>query len=209
MNKKLLEVLACLAVSTIATSAFAFNLPAVPSATGGAAASGGASAEQIVKKYVGGTKNVISADTNMLKALGLKDQAAKSELSAKTMTEGATSDALEDAAKVQTESSKAIEAKMTGEKVVMDAASKKQFANGMVDLASGIKQYIGMSSDVKGFKPSVSSVGGATGSAIFIAKSLPTSTSNLMGTLKKAIEFSKANDIAVPKEASEAATAKL
>ena len=209
MNTKLLKILVCLAVSSVGSAAFAFGLPAVPGVTGGAAASGGASAEQIVQKYVGGTKSVMSADTNMLSALGLKDQAAKSELSAKTMTEGATSDAMEDAAKVQTESSKAIEAKMTGEKVVMDAASKKQFAQGMVDLANGLKQYIGMSSDVKGFKPSVTSVGGSAGAAIFIAKSLPTSTTNLMGTLKKAIDFSKANDITVPKEASEAATAQL
>ena len=59
-----------------------------------------------------------------------------------------------------------------------------------------------MSSDVKSFKPSMTSIGGAASAVMFIAKTLPDSTSNLMGTLKKAIDFAKENKIEIPKEAT-------
>ena len=203
MKTKNIKMLTLLAVAALSGSAFAIGLPAIPGAAAitGGGGGGGASTESIVKKYVGGTKSVLSADSNMLAALGLKEQADKAALQAKNLTEGATSDALEDTAKIQTENSKAIESKLTGEKVVMDAASKKQFGQGMIDLASGITQYVGMSSDLKSFKPDVTSIGGSAGSAIYIAKNLPTSITALGSALKRAMDFAKSNDIEIPKEA--------
>ena len=148
---------------------------------GGGSGSGSAvSAEDLVKKYVNGTKNVMKADVNMLTALGLKDQAAKEELAQKNLTEGSTSSSLEDAAKIQTDSSKALAEKMAEKKVTMDAESKQTFTLGLVDLAKGIKDYMAVGSDAKGYKPSPTSLGGAAGSAMFIVKSLPDSTSNLL-----------------------------
>jgi hypothetical protein len=164
--------------------------------------SGGVSAEALVKSYVAGTKSVHTADAKMLSALGMKEEAAKAELQASNLTEGATASALEDAAKVQTENSKAIAAKLDGQKVTLDAEGKKEFTAGLLNLAKGIKDYTNMSSDVKSFKPSMTSIGGAASSAMFIVKSLPDNTSNLMGTLKKAISFAKENKIEVPKEAT-------
>ena len=205
MKTKFIKMLTLVAVAAVSGSAYSFGLPAIPgvaAATGGGA--GSVSSDTIVKKYVGGTKSVLSADSNMLAALGLKDQADKAALQAKNLTEGATSSALEDSAKVQTDNSKAIEAKLTGEKVVMDAASKKQFGQGMIDLASGITQYVGMTADLKGFKPDVTSIGGSAGSAFYIAKNLPSSISALGSSLKRAIDFAKSNDIEIPKEATNA-----
>lgn len=166
--------------------------------------SSGPSAEQIVSKYIGGTRSVMQADANMLAAFGLKDEADKAAIQAKNLTEGATKDSLEDAGKVQTASSKALEEKLSGKKVEMDAASKKQFAEGLLDLSKGVIQYIGMGKDVAGFKPSVTAIGGAAGSAIYIAKSLPDSVKSLSSTLKMAIDFSKENNIPIPKEANDA-----
>jgi hypothetical protein len=165
--------------------------------------SSGASAEQIVTRYVGGAKSVMQADSKMLDAIGLKDEAAKAALQATNLTQGATKDNLETAEKVQTESSKALEEKLNGKKVSMDAASKKLFAAGLQDLGSGLIQYVGLSKDAANFKPSMGSVGSAN-SAVYVAKSLPGSIKNLASTLKMAIEFSKANDIPVPKEANDA-----
>ena len=86
---------------------------------------GGVSAEALVKSYVSGTKAIHTADAKMLSALGLKDEAAKAELQANNLTEGATASALEDAAKVQTENSKAIAVKLEDKKVTLDAEGKK------------------------------------------------------------------------------------
>lgn len=165
---------------------------------------GGATAEQIVAKYVGGTQSVMRADANMLAAVGLKDEAEKAAVQAKNLTEGATKNSLEEAAAVQTASSKALEEKLSGKKIEMDAASKKQFADGLVDLAKGVVQYVGMSKDVSGFKPSAASLGNAAGSALYVAKGLPDSIKGLGHTLKTAIDFAKANNIPVPKEANDA-----
>jgi hypothetical protein len=170
----------------------------------GGGSGGGATAEQIVAKYVGGAQSVMRADANMLAAVGLKDEAEKASVQAKNLTEGATKNSLEEAHAVQTASSKALEEKLSGKKIEMDAASKKQFADGLVDLAKGVVLYVGMSKDVSGFKPSVSSVGNAAGSALYVAKGLPDSIKNLGHTLKMAIDFAKANNIPVPKEANDA-----
>jgi hypothetical protein len=165
--------------------------------------SSGASAEQIVSKYVSGSKSVMTADSKMLEAVGLKDEAAKASLQAANLTQGATKDNLEAAEKVQTESSKALEDKLQNKKVTMDAESKKLFAAGVQDLANGVIQYVGMSKDVSGFKPSIGSLGIAN-TAIYVVKSLPGSIKSLASTLKMAMDFSKANDIPVPKEANDA-----
>jgi hypothetical protein len=162
------------------------------------------SPEQIVKDYVGGAKNVMIADSHMLTALGLKDQADAAAVQAKNLTEGASKDVLESANKLQTENSKLLEEKLSGKKVVMDEKSKKEFSQGLIELSKGVIQYVSMSKSVSGFKPSPTSIGASTNSAIFIAKTLPTSLTGLGKTLKMAIDFSKENNIPVPKEANDA-----
>lgn len=171
---------------------------------GGGDKSSGISAEQIVSKYVGGSKSVLQADGKMLDAVGLKEQGAIASLQAQNLTEGASKDNLEETAKIQTDSSKALEEKLNGKKVTMDAASKKLFADGVKDLAGGVIQYVGMSKEASGFKPNLGSISGSGKSAVYVVKSLPSSIKNLGSTLKLAIEFSKANDIPVPKEANDA-----
>ena len=170
---------------------------------GGDSAGSGVSAEQVVKSYVGGAQNVNKADVKMLRAVGLKDEADRAELQAKNLTEGATKDSLEEATKVQTESSKALEAKLKNEKVEMDAKSKQQFSDGMADLARGIIKYVGMGKEAQGFKPSPAAIG-STNSALFVVKSLPDSLKTLGSTLKSSIDFAKTNNIPVPKEANDA-----
>ena len=169
---------------------------------GGSGAS--VSADQIVGKYVAGSQHVNKAEVKMLKAVGLKDQADLAELQAKNLTAGATSGALEEAAKVQTDSSKALEEAFKQSKVEMDAKSKKQFSDGMADLGRGIVQYAGMGGDVKNFSPNPTAAGAATTSAVFIVKNLPGSLKSLGSTLKGAIDFAKTNNIPVPKEAADA-----
>lgn len=170
----------------------------------GGSSGGSVTAEQIVAKYVGGAQSVMRADANMLAAVGLKDEAEKASVQAKNLTEGATKGALEEAAAVRTANSEALERSLNGKKIEMDAASKKQFANGVGDLARGVIQYIDMSKDVGSFKPGMSSIGAAAGSALFVAKNLPDSIKNLGRSLKTAVDFSKANNIPVPKEATDA-----
>lgn len=191
----------------LGASLFAFSTLAAAQFGGlaGALSGGkGATAEQIVKKYVVGTQSVMKADASMLAAFGLKEQSDKAALEAQNLTEGATKDGLQDASKLQSESSKILEETMKGKKVAMDDASKQRFTEGLVDLSKGVIQYVGMSKDVGGFKPSVSSLGSSAGSALFIAQNLPGSIKAIGSTLKVAVDFAKNNNIPLPKEASDA-----
>lgn len=162
------------------------------------------SPEEVVKLYVHGAKSVMVADEHMLGALGMKELADAAAVQAKNLTEGASKDSLEAANKVQTENSRALEEKFATKKVVLDEASKKKFAKGVGELSKGVINYVEMSKKVSGFKPDISSMSGAGNSAVFIVKSLPSSITNLGSTLKMAIEFSKENNIPVPKEANDA-----
>lgn len=202
MNKTVLAILIGVTLSSVSVSSFAFGLGDLGG--GGSSAAAGVTAEQLVEKYIGGSQNVLNAQAKMLFAVGEKDDAAKAKLAAKNLTTGATEAGLKEAQTIQTNGSKAIADKMSGVKIVMDADSKKQFTLGLVDLAKGIKNYIDMSSDVSGFKPSMTSMGSAATSALFIVKSLPDTTKNLLATLKSAVAFAKENKIEVPKEATSA-----
>ena len=169
----------------------------------GGSKKGGVSAEMIVQKYVAGSKDVMTADVHLLNALGLKEQADKEALAIKNLTEGATASGLEDATKVQTESSKALAARMQEKNVVMDAQSKQVYSMGLLHLAKGIIQYTSLASDLGNFEPSVASIGTAASSALYVGKSLPQSSTNLVNTLKNAVTFARQNQIDVPKEATD------
>ncbi|WP_423708598.1 hypothetical protein [Undibacterium sp. WLX3042] len=202
MSKKFIGTVLCLAITTLTTPSFA-QFGGLGNVLGGSSnSSNSVSAETLVQSYVGGTQHVMSADVNLLKAMGLKEQAEREELAAKNLTQGATASGLEDAAKVQTDSSKALEEAMGAKKVTMSADSKKLYVAGVVDLVKGIKSYTGMANDVKNFKPSITSIGSSAGAASYVIKSLPNSITGLKDTLKRTIDFAKENKIALPADAT-------
>ena len=208
MKRQLLAVMVAASLSSFAGIACAGPFDSLTSAIPGVGSSGGSvSPDSIVSKYIAGSVSVNNADVKMLRAVGLKDEADRAELQAKNLTEGATQEALEASAKSQTESSKALEAKFTSGKMKMDAQSKAQFAAGMVDLGKGVLQYVAMSKEIAGFKPSPAAIGGSTLSAVYIVKNLPDSILSLVSTLKSSVSFAKANNIPVPKEAADATSA--
>lgn len=169
----------------------------------GGSQKGGVSAEAIVQKYVQGSKDVMTADVHLLNALGLKEQADKESLAIKNLTEGATASGLEDATKVQTESSQALAARMKEKNVVMDEQSKQVYSIGLLHLAKGIIQYTSLVSDMKNFEPDLASIGSTGNAALYVGKSLPESSTNLINTLKNAVSFARENQISVPKEATD------
>lgn len=188
-------------MATLSMPSFA-QFGSLAGALGGGGGGSSVSADSLVKSYAAGTQLVMSSDVSLLKALGLKEHAEKEELAAKNLTQGPTTAAFEDAAKVQTETNKAMAEAMGAKKVTLSAESKKDYARGVVDLVKGIKSYAGMAGDVKNFKPGISSFGSAAGAALYVVKSLPGSLSSLKDTLKRSIEFAKENKIELPADAT-------
>lgn len=200
MKKNLIGTILGLTVATLSVPAFA-QFGALGGALGGNGGSS-VSADSLVKSYVAGTQLVMSSDVSLLKALNMKEQAEKEEIAAKNLTQGPTTANMEEAAKIQTESSKAIGDTMDAKRVTLNADSKKDYVRGVVDLVKGIKAYTGMAGDVKNFKPSISSLGSGATAALFVVKSMPSTLSGLKDTLKRSIAFAKENKIELPADAT-------
>jgi hypothetical protein len=203
MKSKALGLVFGAIVATASVSASAFGLGNLTSAVGGGSKSeSSVTAQSLVDLYLGSGQSVMNGQAKLLEAVGLKTEAEKAEAASKNMTKGATKDNLEDAVKVQTEGSKALADKKAEGGIKMTAEAKKIYTAGLLNLAVGLKGYVDMASSVSSYKPGMSDLGAAAGSAMFIVKSLPNSTQNVTTTIKQAMEFAKENKIEIPKEAS-------
>lgn len=163
----------------------------------------------LVKSYVAGGRDVLSSQSKLLEALGLKDQAAIAQATANSLGEGATQQNLQDADKVQSDNSTAISAALKSNSGTLDAQSKQTYTQGLMLLASGLIKYTGMKQDVAGFSkglagPGALQSGSKLQAGVYIVKTLPSSTSTASSTLSSAISFAKSHGIEVPPDATAA-----
>ncbi|MSQ74015.1 MAG: hypothetical protein EXR27_22515 [Betaproteobacteria bacterium] len=183
---------------------------------GGGGSGSAPSADSIVKNYIEGAKNVLEAQGKLLHAIGKKEEAAKAELEAKNMTEGATKQNLEAAMTTQTESSKLIEDSLSAKGIVLDAGAKIIYAEGLGFMGRGVTKYVALASSLKNFKPSVTSLalllvtsfGAAAQSAVYIAQSLPGNMSAFSSTLSAAINFANEQGVPIHPDATAALSGK-
>jgi len=165
-----------------------------------------ASQTTLVTSYVGASKDVLSAQSKMLTALGLKDQAAKAQAEADSLSSGATAGNLKDEESVQSDDSKALADALKAPVGTLDAQAKQTYTQGLVLLASGLVKYSGMSKDVDAFRS------GLSGASIlqtpklqagaYVVKSFPGNLQNLTETMKNAAAFARSHGIEVPPEAT-------
>jgi hypothetical protein len=163
----------------------------------------------LVKSYVAGGKDVLSSQSKLLAALGLKDQAATAQATASALGEGATAQNLQDANKAQSDNSQAIAEALKNQNVTLDAQAKQTYTQGLVLLASGLVKYTGMKQDVAGFSKGLAGPGSLQAgtklqAGAFIVKTIPGSISNTTSTLGSAVSFAKSHGIEVPADATAA-----
>lgn len=192
MNKNLTRVFFLAAISLAGAPAYA-QFGALASALGGgsSASSGSVTPEKLVTSYVAGDELVKSGQKQMITALDLKSKEALAVLESKNYSANPTKSEIEESGRVQTAGNKAIEEGMAAQAGQMSESKKKEFVGGIASLLLGVKKYSDMSSDLTNFKPSMTSIGGAAMAAVTIVPLVPTSISNLVATLKKAIAFSR------------------
>lgn len=203
--KKLIAIAFVAAAAASAAPSFAFGLPPIPG-IGGGSSSGGAQADlsgqqdALVRNFVAASKQVLTANSNLADALGLKDKASDAEKTAGALGDGATKGNLEDSNKVVADTSGAIAQKLA-EKPVLDAAAKAKYAQGVGNLVTGAVKYAGLGKDVKDMGSSMKSASplamAKLSSAAFIVSKFPGSASNLYNTVKAAIDFAKSQGIEV------------
>jgi hypothetical protein len=184
------------------------QLPSVPGF--GSKSSGGpdliASQTGLVTSYVGASKDVLGAQSKMLQALGLKDQAAKAQAEADSLSAGATTGNLKDEEAAQSDASKQLADALKAPAPALDAEAKTTYTQGLTLLAAGLIKYTGMRTDIDAFKNGLS---GASmlqtpklQSGAYIVKSFPGNLQNLTETMKNAVAFAKSHGIEVPPEAT-------
>lgn len=195
-----------------------FSLPSIPgvgkvlgsgsgSGSGAPAADLGAQQDVLVRSYVAANKDVLTANSKMAEALGLKDAAATSKATSDALTEGATKDNLDAANKEVAASTDAVAAELA-KQPVLDAKAKAMFGAGLLSLVSGVNKYVGVGKNVSTMGSQLSSAPllqlPKLQSAVFVVSKFPTSMASVTSALKNAMAFAQSNDIPVPADATQA-----
>jgi hypothetical protein len=167
---------------------------------GGGGGGSGPAPDKLLAEYFVGTAAILNANSKILTALGMKEAADAAASNAANMKTGATTDAIKEAEKVQTESSKLIQEKLADKNLKLDDGAKKQMGEGYLSLAAGSLAYIVFIKDVKEFKPSVTSIGASALALAAIVPRVPEDTKNLLATYKAVAAYAKENKIPAPSE---------
>ena len=188
------------------------SMPSIPG-LGSKASSGSdmsGDSDSLVRGYVAANKDVLNANSEMARALNLKDAAASSKATADALTEGSTKGNLEDANKAVSASTDAVAAEIAkGPK--LDASSKAKFKDGMAKLGLGLLKYINLRQPAQAFSAGVQNASPTVlpklQSGLYVVSQLPAGLTNLTSSMKNAIAFAKSNDIPVPADATKAMAA--
>jgi len=167
---------------------------------GGGGGGSGTTPEKLLTEYFVGTAAVLNANSKILTALGMKEAADLAASNATNMKAGATTDAIKEAAKVQTDGSKIIQEKLADKNLKLDDAAKKQMGEGYLSLAAGSLAYVVFIKDAKDFKPSATSLGASAVALASIVPRIPEDTKNLLATYKAVAAYAKDNKIPAPSE---------
>ncbi|KWR90886.1 hypothetical protein [Cupriavidus sp. IDO] len=196
---------------TVLTPVAAHAQFSVSSLMGGKSSSGGADLtaqnDELLRGYVAASKDVLTAQSKMADALGMKDEAVKLQASADTVSNGATKDNLADADKLLTDTAKAVAEKLKANPALGEK-EKATFVAGLASLGSGMVKYVGLKDKLASFKNAVTTASPLAltklGTGVYIVKSLPDSVTTMGGALSNAISYAKGRDIPVPADATKA-----
>ena len=219
INRKFVT-LTSFALMVASTASFAFDLKvpklpdAQPQATGGNAI---AMQDGIVGKYVEASKLTNTAQTELLYAFGLKEQAAALEAQAKALSSGATldKDGIEKQKKLSDDANKAIQEKMDSG-AQLSAEGKQHYAKSISPFAGAVAITTKMPNDLTAFSNAAQSqiqsssvldkvkVTSKLSSGLYLVKELPGYSANLLGCLNKIVTYANKNQIPVLKDATAA-----
>lgn len=158
--------------------------------------------DQLVRSYVAAGKDVLTANSHMADALGIKAQAANAIATSDSMS----ASQIEEQDKAISANAKAVSEALKSGATLKDAEAKAKYSQGLISLASGMKKYLGMRSGVQNLSSGLTNAPvlqlGKLQSGVYIVKNLPTNLSNLSSVLASAVEFGKSNGVEIPADAT-------
>ena len=85
----------------------------------------------------------------------------------------------------------------------LDAAAKKEIAQGYVDLGLGTISYILFVKDAKNYSPSITNINGSVAILALVVPRIPADVGNLVKTFSAISKFSSNNHIDLPKNSED------
>lgn len=199
-----------LAAPTLSSAQFGNIGGALTNLTGSKSSGASASAsadvsvqqDQLVRGYVSAGREVLTANGYMASALGIKAQAINSSATSDTLS----ASQIEAQDKAISADSAALSEAMKSGATLKDSEAKAKYAQGLLSLTKGVKKYVDMGKDTKGFASGMSGVSplqlGKLQSGMYIVQNLPGNVTNLSSVLKSAVDFARTNGVEVPKDAT-------
>lgn len=194
-----------LTVAPLSHAQFGNLISTVTSGGSSSSNSGGdvvAQQDQLVRSYVAAGKDVSTANSHLAEALGIKAAA----INAAATSDSLSATEIEAQDKAISVGTAAVSEALKSGATLKDEQAKVKYAQGLLFLATGVKKYTNMSKDAQGFTSGLSSVSplqiGKLQSGVYVAKSVPTSVSNLSSVLKSAVDFARNNGVEIPKDAT-------
>ena len=194
-----------LAVTPLSHAQFGNLLGSVKSITGSGSGGGsdiGVQQDQLVRSYVAAGKDVSTANSPLADALGIKAQV----IDATATSDSLSAKDIEAQDKAISANTAAVSEALKSGATLKDAEAKAKYAQGLLLLATGVKKYVGMGKDAQGFTSGLSNISplqlGKLQAGVYVAKSAPTSVTNLTNVLKSAVDFAKSNGVEIPQDAT-------
>jgi len=220
LKKNIVLAISMVAIGVSAsTLAFDLKLPTKP-AEQSATPSGGDAVgmqEGVVRKYVEASKQLNTAQTELLYAFGLKDQAAALEAQAKALGSGATldKDGIEKQKKLSDDANKAIQEKIDSG-AQLTAEGKQHYVKSLSPYAAAVGITTKMPNELTSFSSAAQSqiqsasvlektkVISKLSAGTYLVKELPGFSTGLLSCLGKIVSYANKNQIPVPKDATAA-----
>jgi hypothetical protein len=150
------------------------------------------------------TRRSMMADAAMLGAIGQPSEADKVVAQAGNFGPDATVSVIETTIAVQGEAMAALKRGLNGKVVALDDAGKARFAQALLELAWGVRQYAALAPELPRLKRVMQGTGNAARSAFYASKTMAASLGEMKATLKAAAGFARANGVPVGAEVDDA-----
>ncbi|HTR10696.1 MAG TPA: hypothetical protein VMJ11_29390 [Paraburkholderia sp.] len=206
------------------TSAYAFSLSSVSSAIGGSSSSGSssdaatdnlASQDALVKAFVASEIEVLTAQSLLEKAYGLKDDAAACDAQVKSLqSDGVDSDTIKKTVDLSNKAN-AVIAERQSKGASLSDEEKQYYIQSLPHFAKGIIGTHDVVSKAATFTAGLKNAGSNVGSllsigtsklksGLFIAESTPAYSKNLFDVFRKTVTIGQSNGVKVPADATSA-----
>lgn len=205
MKKSL--VAAAIAIACLSTPAMAqLKMPSLPGKSKPAEAAAAPSGDALVVAFSDSNRQLLTAQSSLLEALGLKDELAKLQAEQKALGSGALDTPALKKISLQSASASAAISQALESQPELSKEARKTFARGLVEYLAAAVAARDLVVQAQQFTSSAAgnpmSLMGKAGTAMYVGKETPAYMKNIGTSTKALFAFAKRNNIETPANAT-------